>query len=186
MHPLGRHSHYGYTPTWFDWMTGYDWGTDLCNRSGTEAFLCYQNYLFRVRQNIGWSPELIDMLVYNGQSLPKRNATEFWKGVEKNLFKWLKENGYRPKMLPKFDKVWNTMQTFTDGAFHYDKLMEQKENFFRDLAKETAGDTWDKIKEFWQDLPKGVRIGIIAGGSLYAFVQLSIVANTVSRLLPKK
>ena len=54
MHQLGRHSHYGYTPTWFDWMTGYDWGTDLCNRSGTEAFLCYQNYLLRVRQNIGW------------------------------------------------------------------------------------------------------------------------------------
>jgi hypothetical protein len=186
MHPLSRQSYYGYTPTWFDWMTGYDWGTDACTRSGTEAFLCYKNYLLRVEQNIGWSPEVVQMLIQNAQELPRTSASQFWRGVQKNLFKWLRQNGYKPKMLPKFDKVWKVMQSFSDGAFFYDDLMEQKKDFFKDLADETAGDAWDKFKEFWQDLPTGAKIGIIAGGSLFVLVQVATIAETVGKLIPDK
>jgi hypothetical protein len=178
MHPIAKS--YGYTPTWFDWLTGYDYGVDKCLRSGSDAYLCYTQYLRQVRDNIGWTPQLVNTLIVSAEPKSKGSATQFWKSVESNFLKWVKLAGYHPDDLPKFDKVLKVMDSFSDSAFSYDEIQKQKEQFFSDLYKETQDDAWESVKQFWKQLPTGVKIGAVSIVGLYTLTQIATIAKLLT------
>lgn len=175
MHPIAKS--YGYIPTWFDWLTGYDYGVDKCLRSGADAYLCYTQYLRQVRDNIGWTPQLINTLIVSAEPYSKGSAIQFWKSVENNLLEWVKSSGYHPNDLPKFDKVLNVMDSFSDSAFSYDEIQKKKEQFFPDLYEQTQDDTWKSVQQFWKQLPTGVKIGAVSIVGLYTLVQVATIVR---------
>ena len=61
---------YGYEPSWWDEIIGADFGTDPCTRNGIEAHLCFSKYMNRVETNIGWPPELVQMLIRKASLIP--------------------------------------------------------------------------------------------------------------------
>jgi hypothetical protein len=175
MHPIAKS--YGYTPTWFDWLTGYDYGVDKCLRSGADAYLCYVQYFRQVRDNIGWTPQLINTLIVSAEPYSKGSAIQFWKSVESNFLKWIKSSGYHPDDLPKFNKVIKIMDSFSDSAFSYDEIEKSKKTFFQDVGAQTSEDIWNRIAIGWNNLPQEARIAIIAIGGLYTVAQLAQLAT---------
>ena len=65
-------------------------------------------------------------------------------------------------------------------------LGEKSIKLFQDLAKETSKDFFNQTKDAWKELPRGIKIAIISGGSLFLLVQIATIANTVGRLIPEK
>lgn len=174
---------YGYTPSWYDWMTGYDYGVDKCMRSGADAYLCYVQYYRDVRDNIGWPRTIINYLIIKAEPFSKGSASSFWKSVQNNYLKWIKELGYHPDDLPKFDKTVKVMESFSDGAFSYDELQKKKKTFFQEVGAKTTNDLWARIAIGWGNLPVEARIAIIAVGGLYTVAQLAQLATLATVIL---
>ena len=152
-------------------------------RSGADAYLCYVQYFRDVRDNIGWSSTIINNLIVQAEPFSKGSASSFWKSVQNNFLKWIKELGYHPNDLPKFDKTLKVMDSFSDGAFSYDELQKQKKTFFQDVVAKTTVDLWDRIALGWGNLPQGARIAIIAVGGLYTVAQLAQLATLATVLI---
>ena len=87
--------------------------------------------------------------------------------------KWLKEEHYRPRDLPKFDKVFKLLQGYSDNSFDYEKFRESvtPSAVAKSVFVDTGKDLGVMIKDFWKELPKETRIAIAIGGSLYLLAQ---------------
>lgn len=167
---FGSSSQSLYEPSnWDRYITGFDWGTDRCLRNAFESHICYSEMLTQAHYVYGWDKGAVLHLINRSRPLAqKSSSSEFWKGVQKDFLKWVKETGYYIQDFPNWKNVLNMMDNSTNNAFNYAKVKKDAENILANTASKTGQDLWS----MWlSNVPKEYRIiaYVLAGGAVLAY-----------------
>jgi len=178
-----------YTPTFYQILTGFDYGTDRSFRNSLEAYNAFIIFMMNTRDNVGWSDIVVQNLIERAKQY-KGNlntpAIDFWNNVQKNIIAWVHETGYEITDLPKWESTFNVLDNYTDGAFSYNKLKLENDQFLQNLAKQTTKDIWS----YWNELPKEIRWAIYGIGGIivlsYTLPIIKGVSNLTKLIITKK